>query len=84
MGHFSGRHSFGHNSPAAAAREVFKTSTDSASPVVPSQKKFQIWVRGFLGGRHKWECFSIFMAYFTRPWTPIEWAHILAQVFFRN
>jgi len=22
------------------------------------------------------------MAYFTRPWTPIEWAHILSQVFF--
>jgi len=24
------------------------------------------------------------MAYFTRPWTPIEWAHILSQVFFGN
>jgi len=24
------------------------------------------------------------MAYFTRPWTPIEWAHILAQIFLRN
>jgi len=38
--HLSGRHFFGHNSPAAAAREVFKPSTDSASLVVPSQKKF--------------------------------------------
>jgi len=39
-GHFSGRHSFGHNAPAAAAGEVFKPSTDSAGLVVPSQKKF--------------------------------------------
>jgi len=31
---------FGYNSPAAAAREVFKPSTDSASLVVLSQKKF--------------------------------------------
>ena len=40
---------------------------------------FQFWVWGSLGGRHKWGCFSIFMAYFSRPWTPIEWAHILAR-----
>jgi len=31
---------FGYNSPAAAAREVFKPSTDSASLVVLNQKKF--------------------------------------------
>jgi len=48
--HLSGRHFFGHNSPAAAAREVFKPSTDSASLVVPSQKNFQVWIRGSLGG----------------------------------
>ena len=45
-----GRYSFGHNSPAAAAGEVFKPSTDSASLLVPSQKKFQFWVWGSLVG----------------------------------
>jgi len=30
---------FGYNSPAAAARELFKPSADSASLVVPSKKK---------------------------------------------
>ena len=87
-GHCSGRHSFGHNSPAAAAREVFKPSTDSASLVVPSQKKkiIQFWVWGSLGGTSQMGVCqrSVFMAYFTRPWTPIEWAHILALIFWRN
>jgi len=40
------RYSFGHNSAAAAAREVFKPSTDSASLLGPSQKNFQFWVWG--------------------------------------
>jgi len=39
-GQYSGRYSFGHNSPAAAAREVFKPSTDSESLFVPTQKNF--------------------------------------------
>ena len=38
-GEYIGSYVFGYNSPAAAAREVFKPSTDSASLVVPSQKK---------------------------------------------
>jgi len=41
-------HTLGHNSPAAAAREVFEPSTDSASLVVPSQKNYH--VLGSLGG----------------------------------
>jgi len=46
------------------------------------KKNFQFWVRGFLlGGRHKWGYFRVFMAYFNRPWTPIEWAHMLDQIF---
>jgi len=39
-GHHSGRYSFGHNSPAAAAREVFKPSTYSACLLVATEKKF--------------------------------------------
>jgi len=38
-GHHSARYSFGHNSPAAAAREVFKPSTYSACLLVPTEKK---------------------------------------------
>jgi len=46
----SGRHFFGHNLPAAAAREVFKPSTASASLVVPSQKKSFSFGLGFSWG----------------------------------
>ena len=80
---YVGSRFFGYNSPAAAAREVFKPSTDSASIVVPSQKK--IFSFGFSWGVvTSGGCFRIFMAYFTRPWTPIERAHILAQIFLWN
>ena len=76
---------FCYNSPAAAAREVFKPSPDSASLVVSSQKKkFQFWVRGSLGGSSQVGVFCVFMAYFDRPWTPIEWAHIFDQIFLWN
>ena len=52
---------FGYNSPAAAAREVFKPSMDSASLLVPSQKKhFQFWVLGSLGGLSQVGVFSHF------------------------
>jgi len=79
---YSGYDVFRCNSPPAAAREVSKPSTDSASLVVPSQNKFFSFGFGVLwGGCHK--CFRVFMAYFTRPWTSIEWAHILAQIFLR-
>ena len=55
---------FANNSPATTAKEVFKPSTDSASLVVPSQKKnFSFGFGVLLGGRHKWEGFRIFMAY---------------------
>ena len=38
-GHYNGLCVFGYNSSAAAAREVFKPSTDSESLVVPIHKK---------------------------------------------
>ena len=40
--HYSGSSFFCYNSAPAAAREVFKPSTDSASLVVSSQKKFSV------------------------------------------
>ena len=83
--HYSGSYVFGYNSSPAAAREVFKPSTVSASLVVSSQNKIvSLGLEVLLGGRHKWGCFRDFMAYFTRPWTPIEWTHILAQIFLWN
>jgi len=57
-----------HKSPAARAIEVFKPPTDSARLLVSTEKKFfSFWFGVLLGGRHKWECFCVFMAYFTRP-----------------
>ena len=59
--HYSGSCIFGYTSAPAAAREVFKPSTDSASLVVSSQKKiFQFRVRGSLGGASQVGVFSRF------------------------
>ena len=59
--HYSGYRFFGYNSLAAAAREVFEPSTDSASLVVPSQKTiFHFWVLGSLGGSSQVGVFSHF------------------------
>ena len=56
-----GAYVFGYNSPAAAAREVLKPSTYSASLVVPSQKIFfQLCVWGSLGGASQVGMFSRF------------------------
>ena len=41
-GHCGGQYSFGHNSPAAAGRQVFKPSTDSVSLLVPTQFFFPV------------------------------------------
>ena len=67
-GHHSGLYSFGHNSPAAAAREVYKPSTYSACLLVPTEKKKNFCCSGDIPGRrHKGGGSSVFMAYFTRP-----------------
>jgi len=39
-----------HNSPANSVRELFKSSTDSASLLVSIKNKYFIWVGGSLGG----------------------------------
>jgi len=45
---------FGHKSPAARAKELFKPSTDSASPGVKIEKKmFRFGFKLFWGERHK-------------------------------
>jgi len=47
-GHDSGRYSFGHISPAASAREVFKPSADSANLLVSTEKN-SVFDLGFSG-----------------------------------
>ena len=42
-----------HNSPAATAREVSKPPTASASLLVSTEKNFQFWIWGSLGGTSK-------------------------------
>jgi len=39
-----------HNSLANSVKELFKSSTDSASLLVSIKKNYFIWVRGSLGG----------------------------------
>ena len=81
--HLSGRHFFGHNSPAAAAREVLKLSTDAAS-LLGSIKKFFDLGEGFDWEElANWGCFW-FLTKFDWPWTPIQWTKILAQAFCGN
>jgi len=64
-GQYIGRYLFGHISPAAAAREMFKPSTDSASILVPSRKIFSFGLEVILGGRHK--CFFLTFLWPTLP-----------------
>jgi len=47
-----GRPFFGHKSPAARAKELFKPSTDSASLVVDIKKSFSFSVGVFWRWRH--------------------------------
>jgi len=49
-GQDQGRHSFGHNLPAARARELFKPSMDAASLVVKVGKKIFVLGLSFSGG----------------------------------
>ena len=76
---------FGYNSPAAAAREVFKPSTDSASLVVPGQKKFFSFGLGVvLGVRHKWGCFAFSWHFLTVPGRPSNGPTLWIKYFYET
>jgi len=65
------------------ARKLFTPSTDS--PILTAEIENKIFSFWFLCvERHKWGCFCVFLANFTRPWAPIQRANFLAQVFFGN
>jgi len=82
--HYSGSDVFGYNSPPAAAREVFKPSTDAARLVGSINNFFLIWVRGSLGRGSQSRGVFDFLTNFDGPWKQIQWAKILAQIFFGN
>jgi len=63
----SGHYISGHNSPADSARELFKSSTDSASPLVSIKKNYFIWLGVLLWGRRKVGMFLKFWQTFTDP-----------------
>ena len=73
-----------HNAPANSARELFTSSTDSASLLVSIKKKYFIWVRCFLWGTSQSGGVFWILTEFDWPWTPIQWAKILTQTFSRN
>ena len=84
-GHYSGSCIFCYNSAPAAAREVFKPSTDAESLLGSIKKKhFLIRVRGSPGGGSQSGGVFVFLTNFDAPWTPIPWAKILVQTCFRN
>ena len=60
-GHHSGRHVFGHSSPAAIARKVFKPSTDSTSFLVSIKKIVWFGCGVFSWWRHKEGMFFKFL-----------------------
>ena len=57
----------GHNSPAGSARELFKSSTDSASLLVSIKKITWFGLGVLLGGRHKVGVFLNFWPTLTGP-----------------
>jgi len=68
-----GRPFFGHKSPAARARELFKPFTDLASLVLKIEKNFvffSVSVVGFLKVMSQRRHILEILAIFGRPWTP--------------
>jgi len=63
---------------------LFKPSTDAASLLGSIKKKFFDLDEGFAWeGLAKWGVY-VFLTNFEGPWTPIQWAKILARTFFGN
>jgi len=81
--HCSVWHIFDCKSPAARARELFKPSTDLASPLVEIEKKlFFLFGGGFAGNDpHNWRCFRNFWPPLAgpglQPIEPFFWLKVL-------
>jgi len=84
MRHVSYRALQSYNSPDDWARELFKPSTDSASPVVEVEKKFFLLSGGFLEVTLQRGNVLEMLATFGRPWAPTNWPILLAQSFVEN
>ena len=78
--HYSATCIFGYNSAPAAAREVFKPSTDAESLLVSIKKTFFDSCEGFAWGRlAKWGCFR----FFDLLWRALD-ANPIGQYFVSN
>jgi len=76
---------FGHKSPVARARELFKPSTDSASLLVDIEKKrFFVFGGGFPEVTSQWVHVLEILVTFGRPWAPTHQPILLAQSFVEN
>jgi len=74
-----GSHFFGHKSPAARARELFKPSTDSASFLVDIEKKFFLFWH-LLGGTSQVGVFLHFFGHLSLA--PNQLTHSFGSSFF--
>ena len=83
--HYSGSCIFGYNTAPAAAREVFKPSTDSASLVVSSQKKFFSFGLGvLLGDVTSGGVFAILWPTLTGPGRQLNGPTFLIEYFYET
>jgi len=82
-GHCSDRYSFGHSSPAAIARELFKPSTDSARLLVSTKKSFDLGLGFSVGDVTKRSSFWIFDQFY-QALGANSMSHFLAQTFCGN
>jgi len=69
--HYSSRNFFGHNSPAAVARELFKPSTNPARLLVLINSFFYLGGGFLLATSQRRDVFE-FLTNFTWSWTPIQ------------
>ena len=81
--HYNGSQFFGHKSPAARARELFKPSTDSASlPVKIEKKNFSFSVWRSLGGPPQVGVFLLFFSHLWPALGPNPLGHSFGSRFF--
>jgi len=74
-----------HNSPANSTRELFKSSTDSASLLVSIKKNYFIWVRGSFGVPSQSGGIFEFLTNLTGPGRqsnePFFWKQVIIRVY---
>jgi len=80
---YIGRYSFGHNSPAAAVKEVFKPSTAEVTNMQPA-KEFRAAREAFMRDQESWIFFDallIFVMRYQKLIARLNYAHIVFNTF---